>query len=107
MLPVPLTTVSRPWATIHFAGVWSCAETHSSSFLPSKRMMASEGGAPQVAAGEMAAGTGSQTSVSSGLGLASWAATRAAEATRTRVQRTADFIKGSVQQRSGHFEKGP
>jgi len=52
---------------IHFAGDLSCAETHSSRFLPSKRMMASEGGAPLVAPGVTTGGTGSQTSVSCGL----------------------------------------
>src|SRR5579875_3173796 len=36
--------------------------------MPSKRMMASDGGAPQVAPGVTTGGTGSQTSVSSGFG---------------------------------------
>src|SRR6516162_9877931 len=59
-----------PSATIHCAGVWSLAETHSSRFLPSKRMMASEGGAVEVAPGVTIAGWGDQTSVSSGFGTA-------------------------------------
>ncbi len=53
----------RP-ATIHCAGVWSCAETHSSRFLPSKSTIASEGGAVSFMPGVTIAGTGVQTSVS-------------------------------------------
>src|SRR5208337_4416675 len=69
MLPTPLAllTVTMPSWTIHWAGEWSCAETHSSRFFPSKRMMASEGGAPH-SPGVTTAGSGDQTSVSSGFG---------------------------------------
>src|ERR1700723_140705 len=70
MLPSPLLTVITPSATVHLAGDWSRTESHSSIFLPSKRTIASEGGAPQVAPGVTTAGTGSQISVSSGFGLA-------------------------------------
>ena len=44
--------------------------THSSRFLPSKRTIASEGAAVVVAPGVTIFGSGFQTSVSSGLGLA-------------------------------------
>src|ERR1700744_3114242 len=87
MFPSPLLTVITPSFTFHLAGLLSLLETHSSRFLPSKRMIASEGAAPQVAPGVTTAGTGSQTSVSSGLAPAgAWAkrgadtASRAAEA---------------------------
>ena len=74
MPPLDLSTVRMPLATTHCAGDLSPIVTHSSSLLPSKRTMASEGGAPQVAPGVTTAGTGSQYSVSSGLGLgAAWA----------------------------------
>ena len=48
MLPTPcaLLTVKMPSCTTQRAGVWSCAETHWSWFLPSNRTIASEGGAP-------------------------------------------------------------
>src|ERR1022692_783127 len=71
MLPTPdaFLTVKMPSATTHWAGVWSWAETHSSSFLPSNKMIASEGGAPKVAPGVTTFGTGVQISVSSGFGL--------------------------------------
>src|SRR5579863_3915907 len=73
MLPAGLFTVRMPLATVQFAAAewslsWSWAETHSSRFLPSNRMMASEGAAPQVAPGVTTLGSGCQTSVSSGLG---------------------------------------
>src|SRR5271169_2491087 len=75
MLPADLATVIIPSATIHCAGDLSLADTHSSRFFPSNRMMASEGGAPQVAPGVTIFGSGSQTSVSAGLGpgFAVWA----------------------------------
>src|SRR5580658_965265 len=81
MLPTPcaLLTVRMPSATTHAAGEWSCAETHSSWFLPSNNTIASEGGALSVAPGVTTGGTGVQTSVSSGLGLAGCCAARAAE----------------------------
>src|SRR5689334_2555653 len=77
MLPAFLSTVTIPSATIHFAGpLRSCAETHSSRFLPSKRMIASEGAAAQVAPGVTTLGSGVQTSVSSGLAVdGCWAKT--------------------------------
>ena len=43
MLPADLFTVITPSATVHFAGDLSFVETHSSRFLPSNRMIASEG----------------------------------------------------------------
>src|SRR5580698_224287 len=90
MLPTPcaLLTVIMPSATNHCAGVWSCAETHWSRFLPSKRTIASEGGSVLVAPGVMMGGTGSKTSVSSGLGLgACCAESRAAAETRAATAR--------------------
>src|SRR5438270_11418461 len=66
MLPAFLLTVSTPSETIHWAGDLSCAETHWSRFLPSNKMIASEGAAPQVAPGVTTSGTGFHTSVSSG-----------------------------------------
>src|SRR5271165_3431186 len=74
MLPDDLRTVITPSATIHFAGELSAAETHSSRFLPSKRMTASDGGTVQLAPGVTTFGTGSQTSVSCGFGGAGVAA---------------------------------
>src|SRR5271157_3825454 len=74
MFPPALFTVSTPSATIHFAGDLSRFETHSSKFVPSNRMIASDGGAMQVAAGVTTFGMGSQTSVSSGFGAAGGAA---------------------------------
>src|ERR1700685_2444134 len=69
MLPAGLSTVRMPEATVHLAGAArACADTHSSRFLPSKRIMASEGAALQVAPGVTTLGSGVQTSVSSGLG---------------------------------------
>src|ERR1017187_1700476 len=68
MLPADLATDITPSATVHCAGDLSFADTHSSRFFPSNRMMASEGGAPQVAPGDTIFGSGSQTSVSAGLG---------------------------------------
>src|SRR5450755_4883786 len=68
MLPADLATVITPSATVHCAGDLSFADTHSSRFFPSNKMMASEGGAPQVAPGVTTLGSGDQTSVSAGLG---------------------------------------
>src|ERR1017187_27812 len=67
MLPADLATDITPSATVHCAGDLSLADTHSSRFFPSNRMMASEGGAPQVALGVTTFGSGDQTSVSAGL----------------------------------------
>src|SRR5690349_7795200 len=72
--PGPLFTVRIPedggtFFTIQFAGPLSLVLTHSSRFLPSKRMIASEGGSESTAPGVTTLGTGSQTSVSCGLGL--------------------------------------
>src|SRR5215468_509630 len=66
-----------PFATIHFAGDLSLAETHSSRFLPSNKMIASEGGAVLSRPGVTTLGIGSHTSVSSGFseagaGLVCW-----------------------------------
>src|SRR6185312_197753 len=70
MLPVFLSTVTMPSATTHLAGALrSWAETHSSRFLPSKRTIASEGAAVQVAPGVTTLGSGCQISVSSGLAV--------------------------------------
>src|SRR3954462_144548 len=69
MPPCALLTVITPSATIHCAGDLSFAVTHSSMFLPSNRMIASEGGAAQVAPGVTTFGIGSHISVSSGLVL--------------------------------------
>src|SRR5664279_2126946 len=74
MLPCVLLTVIIPSATIHCAGALSWTDTHSSIFLPSNRMIASEGGAAEVAPGVTTFGTGSQISVSSGLDVACVAA---------------------------------
>src|ERR1035438_7622405 len=68
MLPADLATDITPSASVHCAGDLSFADTHSSRFFPSNRMMASEGGAPQVAPGVTTFGSGDQTSVSAGLG---------------------------------------
>ena len=57
-------------ATTHPAGDLPPIVVHSSSLLPSKSTIASEGDAPGVAPGVTTSGTGSQNSVSSGLGLA-------------------------------------
>src|SRR5271156_4095226 len=93
MLPESLLTVTMPWATLHLAGAerslsLSWAETHSSRFLPSKRMMASEGAAVGVAPGVTTLGSGCQTSVSSGLGAGlvsgCWASAVAARVTNRR-----------------------
>src|SRR5487761_505159 len=77
MLPTPgaLFTSMTPSRTNQRAGVWSCAETHSFRFLPSKRMIASDGAAPAVAPGVTTGGTGAQTSVSFGFGWAACCAT--------------------------------
>ena len=73
-LNIALFTVTTLLATTHFAGAErSCADTHSSRFLPSNKIIASEGGAPQVAPGITTLGSGCQTSVSSGLAVDCWA----------------------------------
>src|SRR5258708_11699889 len=69
MLPPAFLTVATPSWTSHDAADLSLTLTHSSRFLPSKRMMASEGGAPKVDPGATTAGLGVQISVSSGLGF--------------------------------------
>lgn len=67
MLPVPLFTVSTPSATFHFAAPVPFADFHSERLSPSKRMIASEGGAAELAGpGLTTGGSGPQTSVSSG-----------------------------------------
>src|SRR5215217_5985210 len=69
MLPTFLLTVMTPLATVHCAGDLSFVPTHSFKLEPSNRTMASDGGAASVAAGVTTFGTGSQTSVSCGVGL--------------------------------------
>src|SRR5258706_12927122 len=70
MLPDCLLTVRMPSCTVHWAGDLSLTVIHSSRLAPSKRMMASEGAAGLTAGpGVTTLGTGSQISVSSGLGL--------------------------------------
>src|SRR5580698_9229381 len=76
MLPAALFTVSTPSPTFHLAGDLSWAETHSSRLRPSKRTIASEGGAVQLAPGVTTFGTGSQTSVSCGLAADGFCAKR-------------------------------
>src|SRR5689334_10610372 len=66
--PRALFTVITPFCTIQLAGDLSLVFTHSSSFFPSNRTIASEGGADSTAAGVTTFGTGSHTSVSCGLG---------------------------------------
>src|SRR5271166_1864274 len=80
MFPTPgaFFTVRMPFDTTQWAGVWSWADTHSSSFLPSNNTIASEGGAASVGPGVTILGTGCHTSVSSGLALAGCCAERAA-----------------------------
>src|SRR5436305_3247765 len=85
MLPAFLLTVSTPSETIHWAGDLSCAETHCSRFLPSNKMIASEGAAPQVAPGVTTSGTGFQTSVSSGFASFSVEGACCAKLERTRI----------------------
>src|SRR5579864_2684014 len=73
MLPAVLLTTRMPSATVHFAGCErSLAETHSSRFFPSKRMIASDGGLPHSEPGVTTFGSGCQTSVSSGLACGCW-----------------------------------
>src|SRR5258706_11684063 len=70
MLPDCLLTVRMPSCTVHWAGDLSLTVIHSSRFSPPKRMVASEGAAGLTAGpGVTTLGTGSQISVSSGLGL--------------------------------------
>src|SRR3974390_2934257 len=88
MLPAAFFTVTMPSATIHCAGDLSCADAHSSRFLPSKRTKASDGGAPHIAPGVTIFGSGAQTSVSSGLGPMDGAACGGAE--------TVDWAKSAV-----------
>src|SRR6476660_7926332 len=73
MLPACLLTVRIPSVTIQRAGPRSLTDTHWSRSWPSKRTMASEGGASFVRPGETTRGTGVQTVVSSGRPLAAWA----------------------------------
>ena len=74
MLPADLLTVMTPSATVQPAGDLSAVETHCRGCLPSNRTIASEGGGASRSAGRDHLGTGSQTSVSFGLGFAVWAA---------------------------------
>src|ERR1700685_1921079 len=95
MLPASLLTVTMPAATVHLAGaVRSWAETHSSRFLPSKRMMASEGAAVGVAPGGTTLGSGCQTSVSSGLGAGCWA--KRVEARSEIASRDRNWVRMSL-----------
>src|SRR5438270_3012222 len=99
MLPAFLLTVSTPSETIHWAGDLSCAETHWSRFLPSNKMIASEGAAPQVAPGVTTSGTGFHTSVSSGF---AWFGVEGACCARLDTTRTAN-ARGIRNQVRMHF----
>src|SRR5690242_156796 len=68
MSPLGLFTVITPFATVHFAGEPSFADTHSSRLRPSNSTIASDGGASLVFPGVTTLGTGVHTSVSSGRG---------------------------------------
>src|SRR5215831_16270947 len=102
MLPVLLATVRMPSATFHFAG-WerSWAETHSSRFFPSKRMMASEGGLPHSEAGVTTLGSGCQTSVSSGLAVDCWewseSVVKGRRANRNNIQNWVRMVSKRIQ----------
>src|SRR5262245_55592861 len=69
MFPEGLLTVITPSATVHWAGDLSFVDTHSFTFLPSKRMIASAGAVVVLVPGATTFGTGSQTSVSCGRGF--------------------------------------
>src|SRR5687768_4496292 len=70
MLPAFLLTVITPSATVHCAGDLSFTLSHSFWFFPSNRTIASDGGGVGTSGpGVTTLGTGSQTSVSSGLGF--------------------------------------
>src|SRR5258708_2873672 len=106
MLPPAFLTVATPSWTSHDAADLSLTLTHSSRFSPSKRMMASEGGAPKVDPGATTAGLGVQISVSSGLGFGlggsagcwAWAAIAADKksAGTERWKKRENFIRGSL-----------
>src|SRR5439155_7638318 len=86
MLPDFLLTVMTPSCTFHWAGDLSLTVIHSSRFWPSKRIVASEGGATETdGPGVMTLGTGCQTSVSSGLGLLTGLGSSAASAMRGKM----------------------
>src|SRR4051794_17861181 len=86
MLPDFLLTVTMPSWTVHWAGDLSLTVIHWSRLWPSKRMMASEGGAGKAAGpGVTTLGMGCQTSVSSGLGLLTGLASSAARARRGKI----------------------
>src|SRR5688572_1101111 len=90
MLPEGLWTVKMPSLTSHLAGDLSFTVTHSSRFLPSKSMMASEGGAGNTAGpGVITLGTGSHCSVSSGFGLLTGLGSSAAIRGRRMMRRRA------------------
>src|SRR5215471_1584589 len=91
MLPAALFTVITPSPTTHCAGVWSFTATHSSRFLPSNRMIASDGGAPQVAPGVTTTGSGDHTSVSSGLRACGLAWPNSMKAAPTSINSDIDF----------------
>src|SRR5438445_8787554 len=100
MLPDFLLTVMMPSCTFHWAGDLSLTVIHCSRFWPSKRMMASEGGAMETAGpGVTTLGTGCQTSVSSGLGLLTGLGSSAAKVISGRLEistraRTIDLFIG-------------
>src|SRR3954470_20933984 len=90
MSPADLFTVMTPFATDHFAGDPSLADTHSSRLAPPKRTTASEGASRSVFPGATTFGTGCQTSVSSGrIGFADVCATAcvAASTSTARIGR--------------------
>src|SRR3954468_8273469 len=88
--PEPFFTVMMPSCTSHPAGDWSFTFTHSSSFFPLKRTIASEGGSVQVAPGVTTFGSGDQTSVSSGLGLGACSCEKTGTARETKVAKRRD-----------------
>src|SRR5690606_34988217 len=72
-----LCTVITPSCTFQPAGDPSFTFSHSSSDVPSKSTMASDGGSASVFPGVTMGGSGSHTSVSFGLGFAPCCATTA------------------------------
>src|SRR5690348_4184279 len=108
MLPTPgaLFTTMAPSLISQRAGVWSCAETHSLRFLPSNRMIASDGGAPRVAPGVTTGGTGLHASVACGFGVpASCAAIAGPTASRDAM--TKSFMGWSVAEVADAGELAP
>src|SRR5512142_294952 len=91
MLPACLFTVRTPSCTTHCAGEWSWVDTHWLSSLPSNRTTASEGASRPERPGVTTPGTGFQTSVSSGRGVAACADAEATAATNSGMA----MVKGA------------